>query len=156
MRIVMTNDTGSCLLKLAVKEHLMQEGYEILDLGTAAPDQEMVYTKAGHLAAEAIQKGDADLGVIFCGSGAGVCVTANKHKGIYAVVCESAGTAAGARIINDANILCMGANVVPEKQACEMADAFLTASFAEGKDPDVRKRLTGFIDQIREMEEQFQ
>ncbi len=155
MRIVITNDTGSWPLKAAVKDHLTEQGYEILDLGTTEADQEMVYTRAGHLAAEAIQKADADLGVIFCGSGAGVCVSANKHRGIYAVVCESIETARGARIINDANILCMGANVVSKDQANLMADAFLTASFAEGKDAEVKDRLTGFIDQIREMERDF-
>lgn len=151
----MTSDEGSAQLKRAVQEHLVAQGYTILDLGSETADQEMVYTRAGHMAAEAIRKGDADLGVIFCGSGAGVCITANKHKGIYAVVCESVQTARGARIVNNANILCMGANIVKEDQAKEMADAFLSAEFAQDKTPESRARLSEFIDQIRGMEEKF-
>lgn len=153
MRVVMTNDTGSRLLKTAVKNHLMNKGCEILDLGTENPDQEMIYTQAGHLAAEAIQNGDADLGVIFCGSGAGVCLAANKHKGVDAVVCESVDTARGARLINDASILCMGANVVPEDRAKEMAEVFVKTQFAEDGDAERADRLRGYIDQIRDMEE---
>lgn len=155
MRVVMTNDTGSWPLKAAVKEHLMNKGYEILDLGMKSRDQEMVYTQAGHLAAKAIQHGDAQLGVIFCGSGAGVCITANKHQGVDAVVCESIETARGARLINDAKILCMGGNIVPEDLAKEMAEVFLSTEFAEGMEPARKTRIRGYIDQIRQLEETF-
>ena len=153
MRVVMTNDTGSWKLKAAVKDHLIKKGYVILDLGTDSPDGILLYTEAGHMAAKALQNGDADLGVIFCGSGAGVCIAANKHKGVDAVVCESVDTARGARLINDASILCMGANVVPEERAKEMAEVFLGTQFAEDGDAERKDRLRGYIDQIRVMEE---
>ena len=152
MRVVMTNDSSSWKLKTLVQRHLIKEGYEILDLGTNSEKEKLPYTKAGHLAAEAIRKGDADLGVIFCGSGAGVCIVANKHEGVSAVVCESEETARGCRISNNADLLCMGGNIVAEEKAKKMADIFLSTSFMQDIPEERQKVVSDYLVDIRKME----
>jgi len=148
MKVVMTNDPGSLELKEAVKSFLQEKGYDVIDLWHPG----MNYVEAGKKAAETICAGDAERGVIFCGSGAGVMMAANKHKGIRAVVCESMQTAEGARIINNANVLCMGANVVNETLASDMADIFLNTEFTQWLDEDAAKRVKSMEAEVREIE----
>lgn len=152
MRIVMANDTGAFALKETIRKHLENKGLEVLDLGTHAPDETMTYVEAGKVGAKAIQKGDVNCGILFCGSGAGVMITSNKHKGIRAVVSESAFTAEQARIINNANVLCMGANVVDKETALEMTDLFITTGFADGADKTKEERLNNYICEIDRIE----
>ena len=155
MKVVMTNDTGSFWLKKAVAKYLDAKKYDILDKGTKTPEEFMDYVTAGKIAAETIKMSQADYGVIFCGSGAGVMMAANKHKGVYAVVCESIYTSKQARMINNSNILCMGVNVVDEESAKAMAETFLNTDFAEGFDEEKKQRLAGYVSKIRGIESQF-
>lgn len=152
MKIVMANDTGAFSLKNKVKRHLSDRGIDILDLGTSSPGETMTYVEAGIAGAKAVQDAAADRGILFCGSGAGVMLAAGKHKGIRAVVSESRYTAEQARMINDCNILCMGANVVDEDTAVEMADVFVDTDFAAGTDEIKKSRLKKFADQIKKIE----
>ena len=152
--VILANDTGSFRLKEAVRKHLEGlDGYDVVDLGTRTPDMTMSYVDAGKRAALAVRENADARGILFCGSGAGVMLAANKHKGIRAVVCESAETARSARIINDANILCMGSNIVEESLAGEMAEGFLTAAFVEGLTKEAEERVRRFACEVREIEE---
>lgn len=150
--VILANDTGSFPLKEAVRKHLENLDYDVVDLGTGSPYMTMSYVEAGKRAALAVREADAK-GILFCGSGAGVMLAANKHKGIYAVVCESVETARGARVINDANVLCMGANIVKEDTAKEMAEIFLTTDFIEGLTNGAVARVRRFSGEVKEIEE---
>ena len=81
--------------------------------------------------AKALENGLAELAINCCGSGTGASITAGKFNGVCAVSCESVKTARLARIVNDANCLCMGENVVSPELGCEMADAFIAARFQD-------------------------
>src|SRR6185295_17519881 len=86
-----------------------------------------------HAVADAIEKKAASLGVLVCGSGNGVCMTANKHKGIRAALCWNEELATLARTHNNANVLCLPARFVSEEKAFSILDAFLSASFEGGR-----------------------
>lgn len=150
--VILANDTGSFPLKEVVRRHLENLGYDVVDLGTGSPYMTMSYVEAGKRAALAVREADAR-GILFCGSGAGVMLAANKHKGIYAVVCESVETAKSSRIINDANVLCMGANIIKEDTAKEMAEIFLKTDFIENLANGAAERVRRFAGEVREIEE---
>jgi len=139
MRIVMGAVAKGFALKEVVKAHLREQGHEIIDVGAPDADRFYKFPSAGQRVAEALQKGRAELGINVCGSGTGAAIAANKFKGVCAVSCESVHTARLARVVNDANCLCMGEQIVEPELACKMADAFVNAEFqqAEGVADDV-------------------
>ena len=132
MKIVLASDPFAYELKRALAGHLEKSGYTIVDADSYgnAP----FYTAAID-GAKLVASGAGDCGIFLCGTGAGMNVVANKIPGITAVAVESTFTAAKAKIINNANVITMGAMVVGKELACAMADAWLNASFAEGLDP---------------------
>jgi len=85
----------------------------------------------GQRVAQALQDGKAEVAINCCGSGTGASIAAGKFKGVCAVSCESVNTARLCRIVNDANVLCMGESIVSPELGCEMADAFLNAAFQD-------------------------
>ncbi len=139
MRIAMGAVAKGYALKEAVKAHLQRRGHEIVDLGCHDADQFYKFPSAGQRVAEALQSGKADLGINICGSGTGANITVNKFKGVCAVCCESEQTARLARVVNDANCLCMGELIVNPELGCRIADAFVSATFqdADGVSEDV-------------------
>jgi len=139
VRIAMGAVAKGFALKEAVKAHLEKQGHEIVDVGCYDTDRFYKYPSAGQRVAEALQKGAADLGVNICGSGTGANMAVNKFKGVCAACCESEKTARLARVVNDANCLCMGELIVSPELGCKMADAFVNAEFqdVEGIPDDV-------------------
>jgi len=131
MKIVITADTGAYELKKYVAAHLTDAGYTVLDADGYA---NIPFYEAAAAGAKMIQQGQADCGIFICGTGAGMNITANKFQGITAVCAESVFTAEKAKIINNANVLAMGAFVVDPEKACAMADAWLNADFTQGLD----------------------
>ena len=105
---------------------------------TCAEQPHKFYETAARVA-KAIQSGQAERGILMCGTGMGVCLVANKFKGIYAGVAESATTARLHWVINRANILCMGAWVVGPYVARDMVDAWLGATIGEGFNEERRR-----------------
>ena len=150
--VILANDASSFTLKEAVRKHLENLDYDVVDLGTENTDTPMSYVEAGERVAIAVRKADAK-GILFCGSGAGVMLAANKHKGVYAVVCESVETARSARVINDANVLCMGANILEESLAMEMAEIFLMTGFVEDLTNRSEEKVRNFVCEVRKIEE---
>lgn len=129
MRIAIGADHAGVDLKRDLAGLLAQQGHEVTDLGThstAAVD----YPDIAEAVAMAIRNGQADRGLIVCGSGAGVSVAANKFPGIRASVCHDCYTARQAVEHDDVNVLCLGARVVGPALARELAVAFLGASFS--------------------------
>jgi ribose 5-phosphate isomerase B len=132
VRIAVGADHAGFALKRAMVEVLRTRGVEIEDLGTH-DDASCDYPDYAHAVARAVLDERADLGLLICGSGVGMSIAANRHPGIYAVVCSEPYSAAMSRRHNHANVLCMGARVVGAGVAEAILDAFLGASFEGGR-----------------------
>ena len=127
--IAIGSDHGGFELKEKLMEHLSERGLEYNDFGTysSASCDYPVYAKA---VANAVASGECDRGIIICGTGIGVSITANKVRGIRAALCGDCFSAEATRQHNDANVLCMGARVVGEGLALKIADTFLDTPFS--------------------------
>ena len=131
-RIVMGSDHAGLQLKLKVKAHLEARGFEVTDVGTHAPES-CNYTVYADALCKALTAGDADLGILVCGTGIGMSIAANKHKGIRAACCENTFSARMTRMHNDANVLCFGERVIGYGLACDMVDLFVDTPFEGGR-----------------------
>lgn len=130
--IVLAADHGGYLLKEDVKKHLDETGVEYIDCGTFSTDS-VDYPDIAKAACEKIVSGQCSLGLLFCGTGAGISIAANKIKGIRACCCSDTFSAKYTRMHNDANVLAMGGRVVGPGLACEMVDLFLNTTFEGGR-----------------------
>ena len=130
--IVIASDHAGVDLKARILENLRDGGYEMLDLGP--PDSSSVdYPDFGHKVAAAVVAGEAKAGILICGTGIGMSMTANRHPGVRAALCHDAFTAEMARRHNDANVLCMGARVIGGGVAEQVVGVFLSTSFEGGR-----------------------
>lgn len=118
--------------KEKLKQWLVDNGFEAEDLGTFGPES-ADYPDFAHAVAEAVEQKRADLGVLVCGSGNGVAMTANKHKGIRAAICWNEELAALARQHNDANIICLPSRFISYETAEKITDRFLRETFEGGR-----------------------
>ncbi len=128
MHIVIGNDHAGPKLKEVIKEHLQSKGHEVSDLGVKEGEK-IDYPIIAKEVALKVRNKEADLGIIICGTGIGVSISANKVKGIRAACVSEPYSAKLAREHNDANILCFGARVVGEELAKMIVDEFIAASF---------------------------
>ena len=131
MNIVIGADAKGFALKEEIAAMLRGMGHTVFDVGTTDPAAPRPHTVTAPAAAEMIRSGRAERGFLFCGTGMGMAIAANKNKGIYAAVVESVYAAEYCRKINDANILCMGAFIVGVEMAKEMAVRFLETAFMQ-------------------------
>jgi len=132
MRLIIGSDHAGLELKRKLVEHLEGGVYELQDVGTHSSES-TDYPDYAAQVATAVSAGEADLGVLVCGTGQGMAMTANKVAGVRAAVCADTFTAHSTREHNDANVLCLGDRVVGSGLACEIVDAFLTAEFQGGR-----------------------
>ena len=137
MKIVIGCDHAATALKETVKAHIEAAGYETVDVGTYTSDS-CHYPVYAHAACEKILNGECELGILICGTGIGMSMAANKHKGIRAACCSDTFSARLTREHNDANILCFGARVVGEGLALDLVDAFLGAEYLNNGNHVVR------------------
>ena len=126
------SDHAGVELKASIKSYLETQGYSVQDFGTHNTDS-MDYPDVAHPVANAVLNDANSLGVLICGSGNGVCLTANKHQGIRAALCWLPELGALARQHNNANILCLPARFISEQTAKEIVDAYLNAEFEGGR-----------------------
>ena len=131
-KIVMGSDHAGLQLKLKVKAHLEARGFEVLDVGTNTPES-CNYTVYADALCKALTAGEANLGILVCGTGIGMSIAANKHKGIRAACCENTFSARMTRMHNDANVLCFGERVIGYGLACDMVDLFVDTPFEGGR-----------------------
>ncbi|MEM6961135.1 MAG: ribose 5-phosphate isomerase B [Myxococcota bacterium] len=120
---------------LALKEELIQplgEFAKVVDLGTH-DSESCDYPQFAHAVARHVLEVDGTYGVLVCGTGVGMSIAANRHRGVRAVVCSDEFSAAMARRHNDANVLCLGARVVGFSLATSLCRAFLTTPFEGGR-----------------------
>ena len=132
MKIAIGNDHTALEMKEAIKAHLEENGYEVLDLGTNSTDS-CDYPVYGEKVGRAVVDGEADLGIAICGTGVGISLAANKVKGVRACVCSEPYTAKLSRMHNDSNVLAFGARVVGVELAKMIVDEWLSASFEGGR-----------------------
>ena len=132
MKVAIANDHTALDLKKEIIAHLEEKGYEVINYGTDSAES-CDYPVYGEKAARAVANGEADLGVLICGTGVGISLAANKVRGIRAVVCSEPYSAQMARRHNDANIVAFGARVVGPELAKMIVDAFFDAQFEGGR-----------------------
>jgi len=111
MRIIVAADHGGFALKNELKAVLERLGHTVTDLGTNGPES-TDYPNYAHNVAKAIQRGEQDRGLLVCGTGVGMAISANRHAGVRAVNCIDTYTARLSREHNDTNVLCLGARVI--------------------------------------------
>lgn len=131
-KIIIGADHGGFELKGAIASHLRSLGYEVIDIGTYS-DESCDYPVPASRLCSGILRGDAELGILVCGTGIGMSIAANKHAGIRAACCSDTFSARLTRMHNDANVLCLGARVVGTGLALDLVDAFLGAEFEGGR-----------------------
>ena len=131
-RVALGADHAGLPLKNEVRKVLESMNVAFEDYGTQ-DDKSVDYPDFAHRVAQAILDGKADLGILVCGTGVGMSIAANRHKGIRAVVCSETFSARMAREHNDANILCFGARVVGPGTARDLVEAFLSTDHAGGR-----------------------
>ena len=119
-------------MKEKIKQHLSTKGISLTDYGTYSIES-TDYPDYAHKVAEAVASNNAAFGILLCGSANGVCITANKHKGIRAALCWNNEVAMLARLHNNANIICIPARFVDDSAAFKMVDTFLKTEFEGGR-----------------------
>ncbi len=132
MRIAIGSDHAGFDLKSEILSFLCMEGCDIQDMGAFSPDS-VDYPDYAHLVVREMLEGRADLGILICGTGIGMSITANRYPGIRAALCTDAFMARLSREHNDANVLCLGARVVGVGLALDIVNAWINASFAGGR-----------------------
>ena len=132
MKVGIANDHAAVQLKNAITKHLIEEGYEVVNYGTDTNDS-CDYPDFAEKLCAGYKAGEFELGIAICSTGVGISISCNKHKGIRACCCSETLSARLTREHNNANIICFGSFIVPERTAFEIVDTFLTAKFSEGE-----------------------
>jgi ribose 5-phosphate isomerase B len=129
--IAVGSDHAGYALKQVVMAHLKERGEEFKDYGTYS-EASCDYPDFAEAVSQAIIKGEADKGILICGTGIGISIAANRHREIRAALCGDCFSAEATRQHNDANVLAMGARVVADGLALKIVDTFLDTPFSNG------------------------
>ena len=147
MKIALGSDHAGYQLKRHIMDHLKKNGHKCEDYGALNGVDAASYVPYGQAVSQAVLSGACDFGIVICGTGLGISITANKYKGIRAALCTNEYMARMARQHNDANVLALGARVVGSSLAFSIVDAFLSEPFESGGRHQVR------VDEIKETEQ---
>lgn len=145
MKIAVGNDHAATELKFIIIDYLKELGHEAVNFGTDNNDS-CNYPEVGEKVGRAVVAGEADCGILICGTGVGISVAANKVRGVRAAVCSDCATARLVKQHNNANIIAFGARIVGSELAKDIVRAYLDAEFEGG-------RHQTRIDMIHEIEE---
>ena len=132
MKIGIGNDHSAVEMKQALSAYLKKQGHEVVNFGCDSADS-CDYPVYGRRVGVAVTSGEVDCGVLICGTGVGISIAANKVRGVRAAVCSDATTARLVKEHNDANIIAFGARIIGIETAKDILDAYLNASFQEGR-----------------------
>ena len=143
MKIAIGSDHAGYDLKLIVMDYLGVNGFDIVDAGCKSSTS-CDYPRFAHDVCELIMKGEAPLGILICGTGIGMSMSANRYKGIRAALCANEYHAKMSRAHNDANILCLGSRVIGSELDLSIVAAWLNSNF-EG---DRHLRRVNLIDEL--------
>lgn len=144
MKIVIAADHAGYFLKEKIKDFLIKEGHEVLDVGTNSAVS-VDYPEYGYKAVEKILKGEAERGILICGTGIGMSIVANRFPGIRAALCHEPFSAKMARLHNNANVLVLGGRLIGDGMAIEIVKTFLSTEFEGGR----HERRLNLIEDLR-------
>jgi len=151
MKIAVGFDHGGFPIKQTVLESVRAAGHEPIDMGTDSAES-VDFPDFTEKVGRAIQNGEAERGIIVCGSGVGACIAANKMKGVYAAICHDTYSAAQGVMHDDMNVLCLGGRIVGSELTKVLILAFLTAEYQGNKAGGERlARRVGKIHKIEEV-----
>jgi len=143
VKIAIGSDHRGYQAKEKIKAMLVSKGYETLDMGTDSPAS-FDYPDAAYPTCKAIVNGQADRGILLCGTGIGMCIIANKVQGIRAAPCHDELTAEMSRRHNNANVLCLPADLIGEELIRRIVEVFLKCPFEGGRHERRVKKITEF------------
>lgn len=132
LRIAIGSDHGGYEYKEQIVSHLKEKGYECVDVGTYSPDS-CDYPVIARAVTTKITTGEADRGILICGTGIGMSIVANKVKGIRAALCGDTFSARASRAHNNSNVLCLGERVIGINLAMDIVDIWLESKFEGGR-----------------------
>ena len=132
MKIAIASDHGGFALKEQVKAHLTERNLEVLDLGTHS-EESVDYPAYGKACGEAVVSGEADLGIVVCGTGIGISIACNKVKGVRCGLCTSVEMAHLTKQHNNANVLALGGRTTAPELAMAIVDEWLDTEFEGGR-----------------------
>ncbi len=132
MKIAIGSDHAGFPLKERIKEFLVEKGHEVIDFGTTSRESTH-YPLFAKDVSLAVQSGEAERGILVCGTGIGMSITANKFRGVRAALCCNEYMARMSRLHNDANVLCLGDRVLGEDLALAIVDVWLETPFEGGR-----------------------
>jgi ribose 5-phosphate isomerase B len=150
MKVAVGFDHAGFPLKKTVLDAVRDAGHEPIDLGTDSAEP-VDFPDYSVLVGRAVQSGEAERGILVCGSGVGACIAANKLKGVFASICHDTYSAAQGVMHDDMNVLCLGGRIVGPELAIALVKAFLGARYI-GNDPG-GERLARRVAKIRKLEE---
>jgi len=145
---IVASDHGGLEHKTAVKEYLAARGIEVNDLGTVSADS-VDYPDFGEKVARAISRGEAEKGILICGTGIGMSIVANKFPGVRAALVTDAFTARMSKEHNNANIIVMGGRVLSVEEACRIVGVWLDAAFEGGRHQRRLEKIAQIEEDIR-------
>ena len=132
MKIAVASDLSGFPLKKELVKHLASKGgIEILDFGIDSEEHPQPYFIQAPKVAKAIQRGEAEKGILVCGTGQGMAIVANKHKGVYACVADDVFSGERAKIINNANVLTLGGWITAPFLGIQIVEAWLAMEFTQ-------------------------
>jgi len=140
--LALGSDHAGFELKNDLLVHLLEKGYDMQDMGPDSAES-VDYPDFAHKVASSVASGENALGILICGSGNGVCITANKHQGIRAALCWEPELGALARQHNNANVLCLPARFISREKAFDIVDAYLSAEFEGGRHQNRVSKIEG-------------
>lgn len=132
MRVAIGSDHAGFHLKNYLRDRLKNEGHEVIDVGANTPESSDYPDYAARVG-RLVVSGEAERGILVCGTGAGICIAANKIPGVRAAAVSEPVTARLARLHNDANIICFGERIVGPELAADIVRVFLETPFSEGE-----------------------
>jgi len=139
MRIAIACDHAGYVMKEYLVKFISEKGHEVIDLGVDSAETRSDYAAAAQVVGKAVSAGEAERGVLICGSGVGASIAANKMKGVYAAICHDTYSAAQGVQHDNMNVLCLGGRVIGEITAENLVDAFLSATFNTDVERYVRR-----------------
>ncbi len=132
MKIAIGNDHAAVVMKNEIMEYVKELGHEVKNFGTDR-EESCNYPEYGEKVARAVASGEADCGILICGTGVGISIAANKVKGVRAAVCSDTATARLVKEHNNANIIAFGARIIGIELAKDIVKAYLSAEFLGGR-----------------------
>lgn len=133
MKIAAGADHAGYVVQSSVVRRLRSQGHQVVDVGVDSEDISVDYPIYAHRVAVQVARGEVDRGLLVCGTGLGVCMAANRHKGVRAAACTSPHLAEMSRRHTDANVLCLAGRVLSEDEAWAITQVWMATAFEGGR-----------------------